>query len=249
MLYLKRVAWVALLLLAVNISAAYAQQASLTDDQVQKRLAFIGKALQDGQPAARRWYYGWMGAYTVGAVTGGILAASHWNDTKVEGPETVPDREFAEGMLVGGGTFFLGVGAMIFDPFTPATAARKLGRLPETTQQERLAKLERAEELLRKCAAREKRGRSLTTHLLNLGANAVSAAVVKAAFHQSWGSAAVTFATGEAVSLLNIFTQPMKATRDQKKYEGGDFAGPSARPEAQWSFGFCPGGLSFNLRF
>jgi hypothetical protein len=167
----------------------------------------------------------------------------------MEGPETVPDREFAEGMLVGGATFVLGVGSLLIDPFTPATAARKLGRLPEATPQERLAKLGRAEELLRKCAAREKRGRSLTTQLLNVGANAAAAVVVKAGYHQSWGSAAVTFATGEAVSLLNIYTQPMKAARDLKTYEAGDFAGPSARPAAQWSLGFGPGGLSFSLRF
>lgn len=249
MLYLKRVAWVALFLLAVNISAAHAQQASLTDEQVGRRLTFITKALQDGQPAARTWWYGWMGVYTVGAVAGGVLAASHWHDTKMEGPETVPDREFAEGMLVGGATFVLGVGGLLIDPFTPASAARKLGRLPEATPQERLAKLERAEELLRKCAAREKRGRSLTTHLLNVGANAAAGVVVKVGFHQSWGSAAVTFATGEAVSLLNIFTQPMRATRDLKTYDAGAFSGPSARPAAQWSLGFGPGGVSFSLKF
>jgi hypothetical protein len=247
---MKRFAGLIMACLVLASTAAYAQQAPLADEQVQQRLAFITNALQDGQPAARRWWYGWMGAYTASSVAGGILAGSHWNDTKVEGDETVADREFAEGMLVGGGTFVLGVGGLLIDPFTPATAARKLAPLPEATPQDRLAKLERAEELLRKCAARERRGRNLTTHLLNIGGNAAAAVVTKAVFHQSWGSALVTFASGEAVSLLNIFTQPMRAVRDLKKYEAG-FAGSgtSLRPETEWSLGFGPGGVSFRLRF
>lgn len=250
MLHLKRVVPIVLLVLALSSVAAYAQDATLSDEQVQKRLTFITTSLRDGQPAARRWWYGWIGAYTAGAVAGGVLAASHWHDTKLEGPETVPDREFAEGMLVGGATFALGVGGLLIEPFTPVSAARKLGRLPEATPQERLAKLGRAEELLRKCAARERRGRNLTTHLLNAGANAAGAVAVKVGFHQSWGSAAVTFAIGEAVSLLNIFTQPMKAVRDLKKYEAGLAAGePAPRPKAEWSLGFCPGGISFRLSF
>ncbi len=250
MLRLKRVAPIVVLLLVLNAVAAYAQDAALPDEQVQQRLAFIAKSLQDGQPAAKWWLYGWTAVYSVGAVAGGILAGSHWHDTKIEGTETVSDREFAEGMLVGGATFALGVGGLVIDSFTPATAAKKLGRMPETSSQERLAKLARAEELLRKCALREKRGRGLTTHLLNIGANAAGALVTKVGFHQSWGSALITFAGGEAVSLLNIFTQPMKATRDLKKYEAGSFAPASlARPGTQWSLGFCPGGVTFRLSF
>jgi hypothetical protein len=247
---LKRFASIVTVSLVLGSTAAYAQQATPADDQVQQRLGFITAALQAGRPAAQRWWYGWIGAYTAGAVAGGILAGSHWSDTKVEGDEAVADREFAEGMLVGGGTFVLGVGSLLIDPFTPARAARKLSRLPETTPGERLAKLERAEEMLRKCAARERRGRSLTTHLLNVGGNAAGALVIKAVFHRSWGSAAESFAIGEAVSLLNIFTQPMRAVRDLKTYESGYAGGgTSLRPETEWSLGLCPGGVCFSLRF
>ncbi len=244
---------IALLLLLANVTAAYAQDAALSDEQVTGRLSFITHALSAGQPRAKTWWYGWLAAYSAGAVAGGILAGSHWADKKIEGSETVPDREFAEGMLVGGATFVLGVGGLLLDPFVPATAARKLRPLPETTPMERLEKLRRAEELLRQCARREKDGRSLKTHLLNAGVNAAAGVVTKAAFHQSWGSALITFASGEAVSLLNIFTQPMRATRDLKKYEAGEsgndgFSLP-APPERKWSLGLWPGGLSFRLQF
>ncbi len=250
---LKSFASIVLVILLANLSVAYAQEASPSDEQVKARLAFITGALKSGQPRAGTWTYGWLAAYTVGAVAGGILAGSHWADEKLEGSETVPDREFAEGMLVGGATFALGVGGMLIDPFVPATAARKLRPLPEGTPMERLAKLRRAEELLRQCARREKDGRSLKTHLMNAGVNAAAGIVTKAVFHQSWGSALISFATGEAVSLLNIFSQPMRATRDLKKYEAGYLgnsgASPPAPPERKWSLGLWPGGVSFRLQF
>lgn len=248
---LRRFTCIAMVVLLSSLTAAYAQQTALSDEQVKERLGFITSALDAGQPRAGTWYYGWLAAYSAGAVAGGILAGSHWGDEKLEGTETVPDREFAEGMLVGGATFALGVGGMLVDPFVPATAPRKLRRLPETTSLERLAKLKRAEELLRDCARREKSGRNMKTHLLNAGVNAAAGIVTKAVFHQSWGSALFSFVGGEAVSLLNIFTQPMRATRDLKKYEAGypAAAAAAAAPRASWSLSVRPGGFGFRLQF
>jgi len=239
----------------VPSGVARAQEtAALSDEQVKERLGYIENALDAGQPHAKTWWYGWMAAYSVGAVAGGILAGSHWTDTKIEGSETVPDREFAEGMLVGGATFALGVGALLIDPFTPATAPKKLGRLPGGTAEERRAKLQKAEDLLRKCARREVSGRSWKTHLMNIGGNAAAGIVTKTVFHQSWGNALITFAGGEAVSLLNIFTQPMRATRDLSEYEA-KYLGKSGSPmsglrqERKWTLSLWPGGLSFRLEF
>ncbi len=241
---------IVLVILLANVSVAYAQEVSPSDEQVKARLAFISGALDAGQPGAKRWWYGWIAAYSAGAVTMGVLAGVHWNDTKLVGDLTVRDRGFAEDMLVGGATFALGVVGLVIDPFVPATAARKLRPLPEGTSMERMAKLQRAEELLRQCARREKDGRSLKTHLMNAGVNAAAGVVTAAAFKRPWTDGLITFATGEAVSLLNIFTQPMRATRDLKRYEAGDLGNSGvSTPERIWSLGVWPGGLSFRLQF
>lgn len=245
---------IALILQFVPSGVARAQEnAALSDEQVKERLNYIEGVLKAGQPRAGTWYYGWIGAYSVGAVVGGVLAASHWTDTKIEGGETVPDKEYAEGMLVGASTFVFGVVALVIDPFTPATAPKKLGRLPGNTADERRAKLQQAEELLRKCARREVSGRSLTTHLLNIGGNAAAALVTKAVFHQSWTNALISFASGEAISLVNIYTQPMRATRDLKDYEakylGKQGASALAPQERKWTLSAWPGGLTFRLEF
>jgi hypothetical protein len=244
---------VILVALLSNAVVASAQDARLSDEQVKERLAFITKALGDGQPGARRWYYGWIGAYSAGAVTMGILAATGWKsepDIQTFAPVPPVDNDLAQDMLVGGATFAVGVVGLVIDPFSPASAAKKLRPLPETTSLERAAKLQRAEELLRKCARREKSGRSLTTHMLNLGVNAAAGVVTAAAFKRPWTDGLITFATGEAISLLNIFTQPMRATRDLRKYEAGaPAAGVGAASRASWSLSVWPGGVGFQLRF
>jgi hypothetical protein len=253
MVLLKRFVCIVLVLSLANLTAAFAQESALSEEQVKEQLSFITNALDAGQPRARTWLYGWIAGYSTGAVTMGILAGAHWNDTKLVGGIPVRDRGFAQDMLVGGATFALGVVGLVIDPFVPATAPRKLRSLPETTSTERLAKLRRAEELLRECARRERSGRSLATHLMNAGANAAAGVVTAAAFKRPWTDGLITFATGEAVSLLNIFSQPMRATRDLKKYEAGfpENGGASipARSEPRWSLGVWPGGVSFRLQF
>jgi len=227
-----------------NAAAVYAQQAAPSDEQVKERLAFLTKALEDGQPGAKRWWYGWIAGFSAGAATMGVLAATEW--------ETAPDvdNSFAQDMLVGSATFALGVVGLVIDPFTPATAATKLRPLPETTELERQAKLKRAEELLRECARREKSGRSLTTHLLNVGVNAAAGVVTVVAFDRPATDGLITFATGEAISLLNIFSQPMRATRDLKKYEAGYPAAPAAAaPRVTWSLSVFPGGFGLHVAF
>jgi hypothetical protein len=246
---------IAFVLQFVPTGVARAQETvALSDQQVKERLSYIENALRAGQPHAGTWYYGWIAAYSVGAVGGGILAGSHWTDKKeATGGETVPDREFAEGMLVGGATFVLGVCALLIDPFTPATAPNKLGRVPGNTADEQRAKLQQAEELLRKCARREVSGRSLRTHLMNLGGNVAAGIVTKTVFHQSWTNALITFASGEAVSLIYIFSQPMRATRDLSEYEAkylGQKGGSRLAPqERKWTVSVWPGGLTFRLEF
>jgi hypothetical protein len=251
---LKRITCIAMVVLLSGLTAAYAQQAALSDEQVKERLGFITNALDAGQPRARTWSYGWISAYSAGAVTMGVLSATNWKtepDVQTFAPVPEVDNSFAQDMLVGGASFALGVVGLVIDPFSPATAARKLKPLPETTSLERLAKLQRAEELLRECARREKSGRSLTTHMLNLGVNAAAGVITAAAFKRPWTDGLITFATGEAVSLLNIFTQPMRATRDLKKYEAGypAAAAATAAPHASWSLSVWPGGLGFRLQF
>jgi len=248
----------ALVLAGAVAGAAWAQAtAGSSDEQVKERLSYLESALRSGRPAARAWWYGWISAYGAGTVVQWSLAGAHWNDTKPvddsPGARRIRDRGFAEDMLVGGATTALGLGSLLFDPFVPAYGSKALKSLPETTPEERRTKLLRAEEMLRRCAAREKKGRGLTTHLLNIGVNAAAGIVTAAAFHRPWTDGLLTFAAGEAVSLLTIFTQPRRAIRDLREYEalvqGGNGALANAPPGRDLYFGLSPRGLSLGVRF
>lgn len=253
--HLRGLSCLALLLTFAFLASAYAQEAALSDEQVKERLGYIENALRAGQPRAGTWWYGWIATYSAGAVGMGILAATNWKQETIItfAPAPEPDREFAQDMLVGSATFALGVVGLLIDPFTPAYAPKKLGTLPQSTAEEQRAKLQRAEELLRQCARREKDGRGWKTHMLNLGANAAAGVVTAAAFKRPWTDGLINFVTGEAVSLLNIFTQPMRATRDLKDYEakylGKGGASATAAAERKWTLSIWPGGLSFRYEF
>lgn len=246
----------ALLIFGVFLGTGYPQEnTALSDEQVKERLSFIENALDSGQPRAKTWWVGWISAYSAGAVVMGGLAAFHWDDEKFD-PETqsmVSDRGFAEDMLVGSATFALGIGGLVIDPFVPAYAPKKLRAMPERTSEERRLKLRKAEELLRECARREKDGRGWLTHLLNLGANAAAGLVTVWAFDRPWSDGLLTFASGEAVSLLNIFTQPRRALRDLNNYEIKYLGkqGALIAPAGNRSFycGLYPGGLSLRISF
>ena len=241
-----------------SLSTAYAQEtAALSDEQVKERLGYIENALRSAQPRARTWWYGWIAGYSAGAVVQGGLAIAHWNDVKPDknspNAPKIRDRRFAEDMLVGSATLALGVGGLLIDPFLPATSAKKLRLIPEATPEERRSKLLQAEELLRRCARREKDGRGWGTHLLNMGANAAAGLVTTLVFDRKWYDGLITFAVGETVSLANILTQPRRAIRDLENYEAGSFKRQEAffyePPRRQWEIGLSPGGFSVAFRF
>jgi hypothetical protein len=256
---LKQCSCLVLVLAFLSLSAADAQdKAALSDDQVKERLSFIEKALDSGQTCAKVWFYGWIAAYSTGAAVQWGLSIAHWNDVKPaddspNAPE-VRDRALAQDMLVGGTTTALGVCGLWLDPFLPAYGPSQLRSLPENTPEERRAKLPRAEELLRQCAQREKDGRGWLNHLLNMGVNAAAGLVTVLAFDRPWTDGLITFAAGEAVSLLNIYTQPRRAIRDLKNYEikhwgqQGAYI-PQAPSDNKWTFSLYPGGISLGLRF
>ena len=253
---MSRLACAAELIFGLFLGSAYPQEnRTLSDEQIKEQLSFIENALYSAQPRAKAWWVGWISAYSAGAVVMGGLATFHWDDKKLD-PETqrlVSDRGFAEDMLVGSTTFALGVGGLVIDPFVPAYGPNRLRAMPQKTLEERRLKLQKAEELLRECARREKDGRGWLTHLLNLGANAAAGLVTVWAFDRPWSDGLLTFVTGEAVSLMNIYTQPRRAVSDLHNYEirylGKQGAYLRSPGERTFYFGLSPGGFSLRVSF
>jgi hypothetical protein len=250
-----RYSCLALFMVFVSLNATYAQNtAELSDEQVKEQLSFIENALHSAQPGAKTWWYGWIAGYSAGAVVQGSLAKAHWNDIKLdEHSQPVRDRDFAEDMLIGGVTAALGASGLLINPFVPAYGPNKLQLMPEGTPEERRIKLLKAEDILRQCAQRQKEGRGWVTHLLNISVNAAAGLVTVFAFDRPWYDGLITFATNEAVSLLNIYTQPRRSIHDLKNYEvrylGKQGAYIREPRDRKWFVSVYPGGLSVGIRF
>lgn len=227
------------------------------DAGVKERIDFIQSALDAGQPGAQAWWFGWIAAYGAGTIATGTMAGLNWNNFRREPGNLhyrkVRDRGFAEDMLVSSVTFALGVGGQVIFPFKPAYLPDRLRAMPETGAAERRAKLSRAEEILRECAQQEREGWGWLPHTLNLAVNIGAGLVTVFAFHRPWTDGLITFGTGEAVSLLNIFTQPRRAIRDlaryDEKYRGGAGAGRTDEWEENYFFALCPGGIMAGTKF
>ncbi|MBN1496395.1 MAG: hypothetical protein JXA07_06480 [Spirochaetes bacterium] len=220
---------ITVLICAMAYGAAFGQQdrrpaiAGISDFQVQERLSFIENSLYSAQPSAQAWWYSWISIYAAGTVVQESLAGVHWNDWKHDHhplyTRRIRDRAFAEDMLVGGLTTAIGLGGQLIFPFKPAYLPDRLRAMPAGTPAERLDKLARAEDILKQCAETEKDGWGWLTHVLNIVVNAGAGCVTVFAFHRPWTDGLITFAEGEAVSLVNIFSQPRRAIRDLKAYE------------------------------
>jgi hypothetical protein len=220
--------WILLtVIMLAGTHAAFAQKqpapAVLNDVQVKERLSYIENALYSEQPGAQAWWYGWIAAYTAGTVVQESLAGVHWSDWKHDHhplyTRKLRNRGFAEDMMVGGLTTAFGLGGQLVFPFKPAYLPDRLRTMPDGTPGERLAKLMTAEDVLRQCAETEEEGWGWLIHVLNLVVNIGAGATTVFAFQRPWTDGLIVFGEGQAVSLLNIFTQPRFAIRDLKNYE------------------------------
>ncbi len=243
-----------LMMMTMPRTDLYAQGSpGISDAEVTRRTAHIQSVLDRGQAAAQAWWYGWMGIYGGATAIQAGLSAHHWNDfERSRSTDYVRKRtpEFSQDMLVGGATTLLGLGGLLVMPFSPAYVPDRLRQLPENTPEERRYKLQVAESLLYECAQVEIEGWGLTTHLLNLGVNLAAGLVIWLGFNRPWYDGLIVFAEGEAVSLINIFTQPRRAIGDYRDYRRQFYGGASRLPEEnEWFVSFYPVGIVAGTRF
>jgi hypothetical protein len=234
-----RLAPLAAALLLVAGRAAAQGTATPADAEVTNRVAFIESALDAGRPAADLWWYGWLAGY--GAATAGQIAVCSSTD----------DQKQRQDMRVGAYNAALGaVGQAVF-PLEAGRFAARLKELPAATPEARRAKLAAAEDYLRRAAAQERLGRSWQPHVLSAAVNLGAGLAIWQHYDRPARDGLVTFAISQLVSEIQIFTQPMRATRDLREYEKRtDFDRAAAvRTERTWYVSAIPGGVLVGCTF
>jgi hypothetical protein len=135
---------------------------------------------------------------------------------------------------------------------TPYNAPNRLTKIPEDTYEERLQKLDDAEELLKASALREKIGRSWQTHAIAGVVSVSSGLITWLGFKRNVWAGVENFALNAVIAKTQIWTQPTKAMKDYqnycKRFKSGET--PSAlKSDISWFAGVAPGGLELKIVF
>jgi hypothetical protein len=155
-------------------------------------------------------------------------------------------------MLVGAATTAFGAGGQLVFPLQAGRFATRLRAMPADTPEARRAKLAAAEGYLRKAAAQESFGRSWKTHAMAAAVNLAAGLTIWLHYDRPAEDGLVTFAIGQIISEVQIFTQPMRAVRDLREYEQrSDFGavGMAIDPRRTWYVSVAPGGFVVGCRF
>lgn len=228
-----------LIILLFQFSKLVAQN-PIPDSLVKQRINYIQKMLDEGKPAAKLWWNGWFYGYSAATVVQGAVSL------------TSAKLETRQDMVLGAATTLVGAVGQLIMPMTPASAPRKLALLPEDSPEERIVKLNEAEQLLEASAMREKDGRSWKMHAASSAVNLSSGLVTWLGFDRTIQSGLINFAINEAITEVQIWTQPTRAIKDYKnyceKYKNGL---PSAlyKPKTHLYVNAFYGGLTLRLLF
>jgi hypothetical protein len=237
---IARSASVLVALLALTNHAVAEEPTNPSDSEVTQRLQYIQDALDGGRKAANLWWYGWLAGY--GALTVQQVVAHSGADTEKQEQDTA----------VGAVTSALGAIGQLAAPVEAGRLAVRLRALPGDTPEERLAKLATAESYLRRSAAQEEFGRSWKVQAITVGVNLGAGLFLWLHYDRPARDGLATFAIFQAISEVQIFTQPMKAVHDLREYERrSDFGRASARGAGNpsWYVGAAPGGFVAGCRF
>ncbi len=211
---------------------------SLPDDAVQERINFIQKSFNGVQTGARWWSWGWISGYS--ALTGygvyGLL--SDWPERKAYNIVSITKTTLSGSLL-------------IFMPFYPRHTASDFNLLPEETTEDRLKKLEKGEEWLKRNSAKCQSGiHWLKSHILKISVNLVGGGIVW--YFDGWKRGLLSAGLGIIVAEATILTQPTRPIRDYrdyiKRYHGVKTAAV-ADIEPGWFIQPLPAGIIAGIRF
>jgi hypothetical protein len=224
--------------LALATFAAAADPAAPADAEVQRRLDFIQGSLDGGRKAADLWWYGWLYGYA-GATAQQFAAHLRTNSVKQK-------QDTAVGYVTGA----FGVLGQVAAPVQAGRLALRLDAMPGETPEQRRVKLAAGERFLRRAAAQEEFGRSWKMQAITLAVNLGTGLFVWLHYGRPDTDGIWFFFLGQAVSEVQIFTQPMRAVRDLRAYEQGSFGGADARAgRPVWYLNASPGGFVLGCRF
>jgi hypothetical protein len=215
-------------------------QQVVRDSLAVRQIAELQNLLHKDVNSARVWWYGWLGGY--GAATLGQGAVYFATDK----------QELKQDMALGAATTVLGSIGLLITPLVPRKVNLQDTEIRENGADETVESEEFYEDLLKEIAEREREGRTFKMHAICGVVNAGSGLITWIGFDRSFKDGVINFALNTAISEAQIWSQPMRAKKDYKRYceeYNTDKPLASLKPEAEWLVRIYPGGISLELDF
>lgn len=233
-----RLFWI-ILIYSFQCSTLRAQN-EVADSAVIERIQYIKNTLEHDKANTKRWWYGWLGGYSVATIGQGVV---YFNSS---------ERGTRQDMALGAATTLLGAAGQFVSPLIPGKEPELLNSISATTGIERLNKLKIAEKLFEECALRENLARSWKNHAMCSAVNLGGGLINWLGFNRSVWAGVGYFALNTVITETQIWTQPTIARRNYKKY-GQKYLendeGISYLPEVNWYLEAYPGGLGIRVVF
>jgi len=209
------------------------------DSLKDERLIEIQKLLDHDKAVAQLWWYGWLSGYSVATVGQGIVYLTSEN------------KATRQDMALGSATTLLGALGQLMTPLVPRTSSYQSYQVTDSLTGKQYLVPYNPEEILREIALREKAGRSWKVHAVAGAVNIGSGLITWLGFKRTFRDGVENFILNTVVTEAQIWTQPMRASRDYEKY-CRKYSGSSTyviKPEKEWFVNVSPGSISFELHF
>jgi len=207
---------------------------SLTEDQIDRRIAFLSERLDDTWLHANLWQYSWLTINTGGAAWSSYQASQDHRHGQVN-----------HAMEAGKST--IGIIYLLTDPMPGRQGADPIRALPSSTREEKLVQLEQAERLFRKTVRRSQQRKMWLQHIGNYGLHAITASVLLGLGEEK--DAWMSFLIDSTVGEIQIWSRPWEPVGDWKEYERFVATGMPAEPQTSWGIGPTGRGLALLVSF
>jgi hypothetical protein len=176
------------------------------DSTLNVRMKFLESSVKKDSRAGNIWWNGWLAGYSAATIvqTGIGFAAD--------------EKALRQDMYLGAATTLLGAAGQLISPMvkTDRISSAQFNASSGVATEERVQEYEK---LLEQLAVREKAGRSWETHALAGVVNMGSGLVTWFGFKRDVWAGIGNFALNTCITEAQIWSQPMKARKDLKRYQ------------------------------
>jgi hypothetical protein len=221
---------------------------ALSDSELDARLEFLEKRLDDGKTYARNWQWGWTGGYSLGIVYG-VTQAITCCSTRKSGPNNSVSgntrHKKRTNYIVTAVKSTIGTSRLLLWRHPGRNGADAMRAVEGDSREAKLERLAKGEEVLRSVAKRAEQRTDWRSHAGNIGLNLAGAGFIFGFGRESdaWESLGV----GIAVGTLNILTAPKRGIDDLEDYETR--FGMKTASRFNWSIVPTAGGAALQVTF